>query len=349
MELEKASGGGTIRVFVADNSPIHTQLLADALKRDVDLEVIASASDSAGLIAEIIASNSDVLFISSNLDEHPGRGFEILHELRSSFPGLRAVVLLDSSKRELVVEAFRAGARGIFSRQSSVEALSKCVRTVQQGQIWANSRETSLAVEALASSHALRPANGNGLSLLSKREMEVVRCLAEGLSNREIAERLGLSQHTVKNYLFRVFDKLGVSSRVELLFMTLSQSGGERADLGDLVAGSMNADSKNATFALCKKAAEQGVLAAQLALAQMYWARRSDPENMTLAHMWYSIAADQVAKEKIKTVKAMSSEMLLEAEQLAAEWRKKTQGPGPTSDNLRRSVSATSSARASLG
>jgi len=349
MELEKASGGGTIRVFVADNSPIHTQLLADALKRDVDLEVIASGSDSAGLIAEIIASNSDVLFISSNLDEHPGRGFEILHELRSSFPGLRAVVLLDSSKRELVVEAFRAGARGIFSRQSSVEALSKCVRTVQQGQIWANSRETSLAVEALASSHALRPANGNGLSLLSKREMEVVRCLAEGLSNREIAERLGLSQHTVKNYLFRVFDKLGVSSRVELLFMTLSQSGGERADLGDLVAGSMNADSKNATFALCKKAAEQGVLAAQLALAQMYWARRSDPENMTLAHMWYSIAADQVAKEKIKTVKAMSSEMLLEAEQLAAEWRKKTQGPGPTSDNLRRSVSATSSARASLG
>jgi len=65
--------------------------------------------------------------------------------------------------------------------------------------------------------------NGNGLSLLSRREMEVVRCLAEGLTNREIAERLQLSQHTIKNYLFRVFDKLGVSSRVELLFMTLNQ------------------------------------------------------------------------------------------------------------------------------
>jgi len=284
------------------------------------------------------------------LDEQPGRGFEILHELRSSFPGLRAVVLLDSSKRELIVDAFRAGARGIFSRQGSVEMLGKCVRTVQQGQIWANSRETGLVVDALASSRALRPVNGNGLSLLSKREMEVVHCLAEGLSNREIAERLGLSQHTVKNYLFRVFDKLGVSSRVELLFMTLSQSGTERTDLGDLVASSTKADPNDATsFALCKKAAEQGVLAAQLALAQMYWARRSDPQNMTHAYMWYSIAADQLSKEKNKAAKAMPPELLIEAEQRAAEWRKRTQGVGPASvDNTQRSRPTIGTARASL-
>jgi DNA-binding CsgD family transcriptional regulator len=72
----------------------------------------------------------------------------------------------------------------------------------------------------------VRAVDSNGLSLLSKREMDVVRSLAEGLTNREIAERLGLSQHTIKNYLFRVYDKLGVSSRLELLFMTLTQSGG---------------------------------------------------------------------------------------------------------------------------
>jgi len=350
MDLEKARHGGAIRVFVADNSPINTQLLADALKRDVDLEVIRSVSDSSGLIAEIMASDVDVLVISSNLDEQPGRGFEILHELRSSFPGLRAVVLLDSSKRELIVDAFRVGARGIFSRQSSVEMLSKCVRAVQQGQIWANSRETSLAVEALATSHAIRPVKGNGLSLLSKREMEVVHCLAEGLSNREIAERLGLSQHTVKNYLFRVFDKLGVSSRVELLFMTLSQSSTERTELGELVASSMKAGPKDATsFALCKKAAEQGVLAAQLALAQMYWARRSDPQNMMHAYMWYSIAADHLSKEKNKAARAMPSELIIEAEHRAAEWRKRTQGVGPTSvDNTQRSRPTITSTRASL-
>jgi DNA-binding CsgD family transcriptional regulator len=80
----------------------------------------------------------------------------------------------------------------------------------------------SYAVEALAASPMVRAVDATGLSLLSKRELEVVRSLAEGLTNREIGERLGLSQHTIKNYLFRVYDKLGVSSRLELLFMTMA-------------------------------------------------------------------------------------------------------------------------------
>jgi two-component system, NarL family, nitrate/nitrite response regulator NarL len=342
MDLNKASGGGTIRVFVADNSPIHTQLLADALRRDAGMEVIRPVSESSSLIAEIMASDIDVLVISSSLEDQPGRGFEILHELRCSFPGLRAVVLVDSSKRELIVEAFRAGARGIFSRQSSVEMLSKCVHSVQQGQIWADSRETSLAVEALADSHAIRAGNGNGLSLLSKREMEVVHCLAEGLTNREIAHRLGLSQHTIKNYLFRVFDKLGVSSRVELLFMTLSQSSLDRRDFADLVANSLNSDPKDAeSLAFCKKEAEQGVVVAQLALAQMYWARRSNPENMTQAYMWYSIAAERVASEKAKIAKAIPAELRIEAEQRVAQWRHRTQATGPASVESPRKSRAT--------
>jgi len=224
METGLATGGTPIRVFVADNSPIHTQLVAEGLRRDPNLQIIVPMSDFSGLIAEVMASDVDVLVISANLDEQPSKGLEILQELRTSFPGIRAVVLLHSSKRELIVDAFRAGARGIFSRQGSIEMLTKAVRCVHEGQIWANSREMTLAVEALANSRMVRPMNGNGLNLLSRREMEVVRCLAEGMTNREIAERLQLSQHTIKNYLFRVFDKLGVSSRMELLFMTLNQS-----------------------------------------------------------------------------------------------------------------------------
>jgi two-component system nitrate/nitrite response regulator NarL len=225
MQYGQASGDETVRVLVADDTRIHTQLLADALRRDNHMEVISSPPHSADLVEAAKLHKFNVVLISASLDEEPLRGFEVLRELRTSDPELRAVMLLDSSKREIIVQAFRAGARGIFSRHESVETLSKCIRSVHQGQIWANSQQLSFAVEALAASPTVRAVDANGLNLLSKRELEVVRCLAEGLTNREIAERLGLSQHTIKNYLFRVFDKLGVSSRLELLFMTLSQAG----------------------------------------------------------------------------------------------------------------------------
>jgi DNA-binding NarL/FixJ family response regulator len=223
MQYAEGSGEETIRVLVADDTRIHTQLLADALRRDRYLEVISSPSHSRDLIEAASLHHFDVLVISSNLDEEPVRGFEVLRELRATRADLRAIMLLDSSKRESILQAFRSGARGIFSRHDSVETLCKCVRTVHQGQVWANTQQVSFAVEALASSPTVRAVDANGLNLLSKRELEVVRCLAEGLTNREIADRLGLSQHTIKNYLFRVFDKLGVSSRLELLFMTLAQ------------------------------------------------------------------------------------------------------------------------------
>ena len=229
MQSTQISGSETIRVLVADDTRIHTQLLADALRRDRQLEVINPPVRSRDFVETVKLQKVDVVVLSSNLDEEPLRGFELLRQLRASDPGILAIMLLDSSKRESVLQAFRAGARGIFSRHDSLETLSKCIRSVRDGQIWANSEELTFAVEALASSPTLRAVDANGLSLLSKREMDVVRSLAEGLTNREIAERLGLSQHTIKNYLFRVYDKLGVSSRLELLFMTLTQAGAPRS------------------------------------------------------------------------------------------------------------------------
>ncbi len=225
MQSTQSSGGETIRVLVADDTRIHTQLLADALRRDLQLEVISPPAQSRDLVAAVKLHRVNVVVLSSHLDEEPMRGFELLRELRASNPDILAIMLLDSSKKETVLQAFRAGARGIFSRHDSVETLSKCIRSVYEGQIWANSQQMGYAVEALATSPVVRAVDANGLSLLSKREMDVVRSLAEGLTNREIAERLGLSQHTIKNYLFRVYDKLGVSSRLELLFMTLTQAG----------------------------------------------------------------------------------------------------------------------------
>jgi DNA-binding NarL/FixJ family response regulator len=331
METQRA-GTGRIRVLVADNTQIHTQLLADALKREQGLDVVSADSDSHALIATAAAHKADVLLVSSNLDEEPHRAFEVLRELRASHPQIRGVMLLDSSKRELILHAFRAGARGIFSRHDSIESLCKCVRSVHEGQIWASTLQMSFAVEALASLPTVRAVDANGLDLLSKREMEVVRSLAEGLTNREIAERLGLSQHTIKNYLFRVFDKLGVSSRVELLFMTLSQASPAQSLLPHLWTNPINGNRHDeATLAICQKAAEQGLATAQLALAQTYSARQSGPQDLVNAYKWYLIVNEQISRAKDQVNKTMTMEQLFEAEQRAAEWMRKTKKIPPSS------------------
>jgi DNA-binding NarL/FixJ family response regulator len=94
--------------------------------------------------------------------------------------------------------------------------LAKCIQCVASGQVWASSSELHYVLEALSESGVPAGLNFDG-GLLSARETDVVRCVTEGLTNREIAQRLSLTEHTVKNYLFRIFDKLGVSSRVEVV------------------------------------------------------------------------------------------------------------------------------------
>ncbi len=223
MAGESAMAAKAVRVLVVDSSRIHTQLMSDALKRDPGLEVVPWDGQTDAVIGTTLSGNVDVLAVSCAMEGKPLRGLELVRELVGKRSKARSVVLLDTPDRELVVEAFRSGARGVFSRDESVESFCKCVRRVHEGQIWANTKQVEFVIETLAKSPAI-PALGAGLNVLSKRENEVVRYLAQGLTNREIAERMDLSQHTIKNYLFRVFDKLGVSSRVELLFLTLSQN-----------------------------------------------------------------------------------------------------------------------------
>src|SRR2546430_16774518 len=121
MQPVPGSGEEMIRVLVADDTRIHTQLLADALRRDSLLEVISSPSHSRDLVEAARAQKVDVVVLSASLDEDPQRGFEVLRELRVSDPQIRAVMLLDSSKRESILQAFRVGARGKIGRASCRE------------------------------------------------------------------------------------------------------------------------------------------------------------------------------------------------------------------------------------
>lgn len=323
-----------IRILVADDTRLHTQLLADALRRDGLLEVISS--DAQELTERTDLHNIDVLLLSADLNE-TGGGFAVLRLIYASHPELRAVILLDSSKSEAVLEAFRAGARGVLSRQDSIETLSKCIRKVHQGQIWANSNEMGLVVEALAGSRP--PASENiqiNIGQLSKREIDVVRCVAQGLTNREIAKNLGLSEHTIKNYLFKVYDKLGVSSRVELLFMTLSRSEADEVNTGGFSQNGVNQDLQSASIlAGYQRAAEQGVPTAQLELARYYWTRKTDAKDLMQAYKWYLIAGHQISRTSKAIGKALTMEQLLQAEQMAADWLKRLSPPPPREFNGR--------------
>jgi DNA-binding NarL/FixJ family response regulator len=222
-----------IRVLAADSTRMNSQLLAAALERDKRFQVLEPASDGRGIIATVTKEKPAVAVLSADLEENPRKGFEIARELRNLRPETRIVMLLDASERAQVVEAFRAGARGVFSRSESLKSLAKCIGCVHQGQIWANSKELRYLLEALGEALPMRVIDSRGASLLSKREQEVVRCVAEGMSNREIAERLGLTEHTVKNYLFRIFDKLGVSKRVEVVLYAYSLRGNGNAHSED--------------------------------------------------------------------------------------------------------------------
>jgi two-component system, NarL family, nitrate/nitrite response regulator NarL len=220
----------SIRVLVADRSRMDAQLLAGAMGRDRRFAVVGFAINVAELLSQVDEC-PDVVVIGADL-EKTGGGVSACQTLRRSHPAARSVILIDSPRRDLVVEAFRCGARAVFGRGESLDALWKCIDCVSKGQIWASTKQTEFLLEALADSFPPRLVDPNGTSLLSDRERAVVHYVSEGRSNREIAQLMKLSEHTVKNHLFRIYSKLGVSSRLEVMFTVLSQrqpSGAESA------------------------------------------------------------------------------------------------------------------------
>jgi DNA-binding NarL/FixJ family response regulator len=113
--------------------------------------------------------------------------------------------------------------RGVIFRDEPLETLGKCIHAVHSGQVWADSTVLGYLVDALSQAMPLNMQDSRGLSLLSKREESVVRLVADGMTNREVSTELGLSEHTIRNYLFHIFDKLGVSTRVELVLYFLHE------------------------------------------------------------------------------------------------------------------------------
>ena len=273
-----------INVLVGENTRIHSQLLADAIGQDRGLRVIGAASTAAEFLEAAAHRKPDVAVVSAGLDEASVGNLQTLRQFHAEYPEVPLVVLLDTSRREVVLEAFRCGARGIFSKNESLEQLRKCVRSVYLGQVWANSREVRFLLEALCSAPSIRAVDANGLELLSARERQVVQLLAEGMTNRAIGERMQLSPHTIKNYVLRIFDKLGVSNRVELLKLTLWQPNGKPS-----TENATKDSDEQVPVAWCQHAAERGIAYAQVLLAELYREGDGIPRDPAAAYFWYCV------------------------------------------------------------
>jgi DNA-binding NarL/FixJ family response regulator len=195
-------------------------------------QVVACASTTAEILTGVEETRPHVAIVSGNLQDGPLTGIRLLPEIRRINSDTRTLVALEAPEPDLVIEAFRFGADGVFCRNSPFDLLCKSVEAVSQGQIWASNDELRYVLNAFAKSSKQRKMDSNVEGRMTKREAEVVRLAVEGLSNREIGQQLGLTEHTVKNYLFRVFDKLGVSNRVELVLSCLRQEEDAREDIG---------------------------------------------------------------------------------------------------------------------
>lgn len=207
-----------VRILVGEETPMACQLLSDTLKRSrVRLHSIQCACTTSKIMQLAANSAIDVALISEDLQDGPNKGLHVVEGLRRSAPNTRSVLLVRSIRRELTLDAFRNGAKGVFCREEPIEALWKCIAAVNQGQVWINSQQLEVILQVLADTKPIRVTNTQGTCLLTKREDEVGNLVAEGLTNREVAKRLGISEHTVSNYLFKIYEKLGLSRRVEFV------------------------------------------------------------------------------------------------------------------------------------
>ena len=212
----------SIHLLLADDSHMGCQLLADTFKRSRSaIKVMASAISRNDVINQLKSHSCHVALISDTLADGPLSGFHVLREIRQTFSKVRPIMLLKANHEDLVVDAFRAGAKGVYCRCEPLKALVKCITAVHEGQIWATSAQLDSVCNAFANAAPLRRVDPNRRNPLTKRESDVVHLVVDGLSNREVGNKLGLTEHTVSNYLFRIYEKLGISSRVELVLYSL--------------------------------------------------------------------------------------------------------------------------------
>jgi two-component system nitrate/nitrite response regulator NarL len=204
-----------IRLLLADDHTLFRQLLRGALADQPRFAIVGEAKDSAEAIRQAHSLKPDIVLMDLHM---PGAGgVEATRELRTALPDVQVVVVTASEDEDDLIAALRAGARGYFLKSASLEQLIQSLETIATGQAALTPEVTTKLLTHLSkdepSTSGSRPSAA--VAALNERELEILRLVAEGASNRHIASQLYLSENTVRTYLAHVLEKLGLENRVQ--------------------------------------------------------------------------------------------------------------------------------------
>jgi two-component system nitrate/nitrite response regulator NarL len=207
-----------VRVVLVDSQAIYRVGMRKIFATESDIQVVAQFDSIADLQTSLPNHSADVLILEGGLiTSNPGVISEILHQS----PELKIVVEAAAMDEVRTVELYRSGARGIIPRAISPDLLIKCVRKVAEGETWIDNKAVTWVIEAYRS-QAANSTGAKNQHRLSPKELTIIHYITQGKRNKEIAHELGTSEQVIKNYLRKIYDKLGVSDRLELALYSLN-------------------------------------------------------------------------------------------------------------------------------
>jgi DNA-binding NarL/FixJ family response regulator len=207
-----------IRVIVADSQAIFRAGLRKIFAVEDDIRVVGQAETLDQAVAAAKKFSAEILIFEAALAERPA---DAVQEILKQSQGLRLVVVTEAPDQELTLELFRRGAHSIVSREIDSELFVECLRKVASGEPWLDPQGVKWVLEAYRT-QALRPQSSRTKLQLTPKEALIVSCVTQGMKNKEIAVRVGTTEQVVKNYLRKVYDKLGVADRLELALYCLN-------------------------------------------------------------------------------------------------------------------------------
>jgi DNA-binding NarL/FixJ family response regulator len=202
----------TIRIVVADDHPFVLEGVVRLLERETDMEIVARCASGEAALQALRTLHPDVIVLDLNMPSVSG--MDVLRGAAEEGLQPRVVLLTADFDEDRLVEAVRLGVRGVLIKDSAPDLLVRAIRTVHGGGQWLEPHLAALTLDRLLAREAAKQKSPHPLS---RREIELVRLVAQGLRNKEVAFRLGITEGTVKIHLHRIFEKLDVTNRIELV------------------------------------------------------------------------------------------------------------------------------------